>query len=104
MGLDEEGFFCEDRIEFDGEGEVSFSLMCRDEWTPVGENGGYRIGERGAAVYPDPGLTVTSDRVALESKLSREWGTDSLVRVRLTSEPFGKRTFVLRVKLEKDCG
>ena len=107
VGLDAEGFFCEDRIAFDGEGEVSFSLMSREEWDPTGasgESGAYRLGGSKTEIRTDLGLTITQEHVPLESKLSREWGTDSLVRVRLTSEPFENKTFLLRVSTGKDRG
>ena len=97
VGLDAEGFFCEDRIELDGEGEVRFSLMSREPWQED-ENGAYRLGS--VRICPDARLTVSGDRVLLENKLRREWETDSLTRTLLTSEPFEAGTFTLRVTPE----
>lgn len=99
VGLDEAGFFCEDRIEFDGEGEVCFSLMSREEWREK-EPGVYRMDAPAVLIRPEPGLAVSRDVFPLESKLRREWGREALMRTRLTSGTFASRTFTLRADPE----
>ena len=96
VGLDENGFFCEDTVEFEGEGEVCFSLMSRDPWSR--KESVWTLDSPAVLIRTEPGLTVTADSVALESKLRREWGTDALIRTRLASGTFDRKTFVLRVE------
>ena len=94
VSLTDGGFTCEDHIVFDTEGCVEFTLMCADD----PKISGSCISTSGVAAGFDAGLTAETDTVALESKLSAEWSSDHLTRVRLRSDSFGERKFTLSVK------
>ncbi|MBQ7720564.1 MAG: heparinase II/III family protein [Clostridia bacterium] len=94
VSLTDGGFTCEDHIVFDTEGCVEFTLMCADD----PKISGSCISTSGAKAEFDAGLTAETDTVALESKLSAEWSSDHLTRVRLRSDSFGERKFTLSVK------
>ncbi|MBQ3637298.1 MAG: hypothetical protein II953_02960, partial [Clostridia bacterium] len=102
IGLDGEGFFCEDRIVFDKPGEVRFSLMSRGEWQTAESlpAGTYDLSGTEARITADPALGFGDEKVPLEDKLRREWGQEYLVRTTLTSAEFTDRTFTLRVRMK----
>ncbi len=102
IGLDGEGFFCEDRIVFDKPGEVRFSLMSRGEWQTAESlpAGTYDLSGTDARITADPVLGFEDEKVPLEDKLRREWGQEYLVRTTLTSAEFTDRTFTLRVRMK----
>ena len=70
--------------------------MSRDPWSR--KESVWTLDSPAVLIRTEPGLTVTADSVALESKLRREWGTDALIRTRLASGTFDRKTFVLRVE------
>ena len=92
--LDDGGFVCEDSICFEKEGTAVFSLICAEE----PEENSCRISVNGAEAVFDPSLKYETDRIALDAKLSREWGTDHLTRIRLSGAGFTDRTFTLTVR------
>ncbi len=100
VGLDDTGFVCEDRIETEAECEIRFTLLCRGKWVPEGD-GAYRYGAENVRIRVEPALAFADESVPLEAKLRREWGTDSLVRVLLTSGPAKEGAFVLRAEKEE---
>ena len=70
--------------------------MCRE--TPRFDRSAFRLEEAGVTASFDESLTPSVDEVPLEDKLQREWSTDALARVRLSSGEFREKTFVLRVR------
>ncbi len=90
VGLDEEGFFCEDCFRFTAPTEVRFALMTRE---PLENITGVRFAF-------DPALKIGADTVALGPKLQREWETEELTRTLLTAEPIEAGSFTLRVRAE----
>lgn len=87
--LTDTGAVIEDCIRYAGEGCAEFTFMCAAE--PEFEGNTMKIA--GTSTEYDATLTAETDDVALEIKLSREWSTDHLVRVRLASEKFTEKTF-----------
>jgi len=94
--LTQTGAVIEDSIRYAEEGWAEFVLMCAA--MPEFNGNCMKIAET-SAVF-EPSLTPETDSVPLESKLSREWSTDHLVRVRLASEGFTEKTFTLTITAE----
>ena len=87
--LTDTGAVIEDSIRYAESGSVEFTLMC----AAMPEFDGNTLRIAGTVTVYDPALTAETDDVPLEDKLSREWSTDHLVRVRLASEQFTEKTF-----------
>ena len=94
FSIDGGGFVCDDKFEFEGEGEIEFSLICAEN----PEISGNKAKTAGAEAMIDESLTIETDIIPLESKLSSEWSSDHLTRIRMRSGKFGCRNFVLVVK------
>ena len=98
-GLCDTGFFCEDRIVFAEPGEIRFNLLTPTGWSGA-EDGCCRFETGGTRVKitADPALAYADERVPLGDKLRREWRTEALTRVTLTSGTVTEGVFVLRAE------
>lgn len=94
--LDDEGFLVADKVKLGGDGSFVLSLMCSEE--PKLSDGSFTLPDAGVnAVYCGYDKAEV-DTFPLDPKLTREWSTDRLHRVRLFGKADGETVFTLKAK------
>lgn len=97
IGVDQEGFFIEDRICLKKEAEISFRFLSRENWTAVKENV-CCFKEANVTIEVPEGLSFSEEAVPLGPKLAREWEQAALNRAMLNTGSTSGGTYCFRVK------
>lgn len=97
VALDDSGAHITDRIELEqGSGDFTLSLMCAEK--PVLREGGLTLTDAGAEAEFGGFDRAETDSVPLDAKLTSEWSTNELTRVRLFGKTNGETVFTVDVK------
>ena len=94
LSLDDEGFKCVDSLALEREGFAEFVLMCAEE--PDANEKTIRVS--GASAELVGFVSCETEAVPLGRKLSGEWSSDHLTRIKLKSGKFREAVFTLSVR------